>query len=414
MKTRVFKFKALLTDKQKQLFSETEKEQQLFFNYSLNCLYHQYGIKKINRFFPKGMKKNYLISKLRKEAQQKGILNKSHSQISDATLKNLLVNFEQYRKHLWGLSTNKDEDWKVKNQNWYKRKRVNFVKEKRVALRIPNNNQTKILSKREIKIQAFGIIKIKGSLEGLDKYKISLVTIKPFKNGTYQLQITLFYNSEKDKTITGKSIKGYDWGIKDNNVMIADDGQIITLNQQIDNKLLFIQNKINYLNSKISRTNPNSKLYQKLQQLKNKWFTKRVNISNQELWRIANLISNQSDIIAVEDLKSQTMRNKSNKFNYKLSIRQPGKLIHYIECVVNRKNKLLIKVNPYKTSQYDFETGEVSKKDLSIREYINRNGNLVDRDVNAAKNIKHWALNPLEHIGYKTKQLNKNEIITVI
>ena len=29
MKTRVFKFKALLTDKQKQLFSETEKEQQL-------------------------------------------------------------------------------------------------------------------------------------------------------------------------------------------------------------------------------------------------------------------------------------------------------------------------------------------------------------------------------------------------
>ena len=47
MKTRVFKFKALLTDKQKQLFAETEKEQQLFFNYSLNCLYHQFGIKKI-------------------------------------------------------------------------------------------------------------------------------------------------------------------------------------------------------------------------------------------------------------------------------------------------------------------------------------------------------------------------------
>lgn len=414
MKTRVFKFKALLTDKQKQLFSETEKEQQLFFNYSLNCLYHQYGIKRINRFFPKGMQKNYLISKLRKEAQQKGVLNKSHSQISDATLKNLLVNFEQYRKHLWGLSINKDDDWKDKNPNWYKRKRVNFVKEKKMALRIPNNNQTKILSKREIKVQHFGVIKITGSLENLNKYKISLVTIKPFKNGTYQLQITLFYNSEKDKTLTGKYIKGYDWGIKDNNVMIADDGQIIILNQQIDNKLISIQNKINHINTKISKTNPKSKLYKNLQQLKNKWFAKRVNVSNQELWRIANLISNQSDIIAVEDLKSKTMRNKSNKFNYKLSIRQPGKLIHYLECVVNRNNKLLIKVNPYKTSQYDFETGEVIKKDLSIREYINSNGNLIDRDVNAAKNIKHWALNPLEHIGYKTKQLNKNEIISVI
>jgi Transposase and inactivated derivatives len=315
---------------------------------------------------------------------------------------------------LWGLSINKDEDWKKKNTNWYKRKRVNFIKEKKIALRIPNNNQTKIISKREIKIQAFGIIKIKGSLEGLDKYKISLVTIKPFKNGTYQLQITLFYNSEKDKTLAGKSIKGYDLGIKNNNVMIADDGQIITLNQQIDNKLISIQNKINHINTKISKTNPKGNLYKKLQQLKNKWFAKRVNISNQELWRIANLISNQSDIIAVEDLKSKTMRNKTNKFNYKLSIRQPGKLIHYIECVANRNNKLLIKVNPYKTSQYDFETGEVSKKDLSIREYINSNGNLVDRDVNATKNIKHWALNPLEHIGYKTKQLKKNEIITVI
>ena len=161
MKTRVFKYKALLTDKQKQLFSETEKEQQLFFNYSLNCLYHQYGIKRINRFFPKGMQKNYLISKLRKDATQKGILNKSHSQISDATLKNLLVNFEQYRKYLWGLSINKDDDWKGKNPNWYKRKRVHFIKERKMALRIPNNNQTKILSKKEIKIQAFGIIKIK-------------------------------------------------------------------------------------------------------------------------------------------------------------------------------------------------------------------------------------------------------------
>jgi Transposase and inactivated derivatives len=414
LKTRVFKFKALLTDKQKQLFSETEKEQQLFFNYSLNCLYHQYGIKKINRFFPKGMQKNYLISKLRKEAQQKGILNKSHSQISDATLKNLLVNFEQYRKYLWGLYINKDDDWKDKNPNWYKRKRVNFIKEKKMALRIPNNNQTKILSKREIKVQHFGVIKLTGSLKGLDKYKISLVTIKPFKNGTYQLQITLFYNSEKDKTLTGKSVKGYDWGIKDNNVMIADDGQIITLNSQVDNALLSIQNKINLFNKKISKTNPKSNLYQKLQKLKNKWLVKRVNVSNQELWRIANLISNQSDVIAVEDLKSKTMRNKSNKFNYKLSLRQPSKLIHYLECVVNRNNKLLIKVNPYKTSQYDFETGEVSKKDLSIREYVNSKGYLVDRDVNAAKNIKNWALNPLEHIGYKTKQLNKNEIITVI
>ena len=85
MKTKVFKFKALLTDEQKELFSSTEKEQGPFFNYALNTLYHQYGIKRINRFFPKGMQKNYLISKLRKEAQQKGILNKSHSQISDAT-----------------------------------------------------------------------------------------------------------------------------------------------------------------------------------------------------------------------------------------------------------------------------------------------------------------------------------------
>ena len=415
---KVVKFKADLTGQQIELFEKTNLEQVRLFNFALNYLYKKFSYKKIEKFLPTGQKANFLIADIRKRAKEKGILAISHSQISDQTIKGLITNFSQYRKHIYGLNhmsdNKKEEYYKKHKKSWYKAKRVNFIKDlnKVFTLRIPNNNQTRILSSNKIKIQAFKDIKIKGRFNQYQNYKISLVNLKRFKNGTFELQVTLAYNTEKPK-LTKKSLNsleshGYDWGLKGQSSMISDDGLKINFRDKTDHKLEELLLKIRRTGRKLSKEKKNSNTYNQLQQSLNKFYAKRSNIVKQELWMIANTIIERSDIIIIEDLTPKSMRYKTGEnkgFNRKLSLRQPGQLIQYIQSSCDRHNKLLIKVNPYKTSQVDFETKEVNKKDLSVREYINSLGNKVDRDINAAKNIKYWGLNPEEHIGFKENKL---------
>ena len=420
---KVVKFKAELTDQQIELFEKTNLEQVRLFNFALNYLYKKFSYKEIDKFLPTGQEANFLIADIRKKAKEKGILSISHSQISDQTIKGLITNFSQYRRHIYGLNNmsdkQKDDYQKKYNKPWYKAKRINFIKDdhKSLTLRIPNNNQTKIISSNKIKLQAFKTIKIKGRFDQYQHYKISLVNLKRFKNGAFELQLTLSYDSIKPKT-TNKSLNsltshGYDWGLKGQSAMISDDGLIVSFKESTDQKLEDLLLKIKRTNHKLSKQKPNSNTYNQLQQSLNKFYAKRSNIVKQELWMITNTIIERSDIIIIEDLTPKSMRYKSGKnkgFNRKLALRQPAQLIQYIQSSCDRNNKLLIKVNPYKTSQVDFETKEVNKKELSVRVYTNSLGNKIDRDINAAKNIKYWGLNPKEHIGFKENKVTLENI----
>ena len=103
------------------------------------------------------------------------------------------------------------------------------------------------------------------------------------------------------------------------------------------------------------------------------------------------------DVIVMEDLKVKNMMK-----NYKLSraVANAGwrSMRTMLEYKTKWYGKELIVIDPAYTSQVDFETGEIQKKGLQIREYTNSNGTLVDRDVNAAKNILKWGLDPKTRI----------------
>lgn len=67
-----------------------------------------------------------------------------------------------------------------------------------------------------------------------------------------------------------------------------------------------------------------------------------------------------------------------------------------LQYKVDWYGKQAIGVAPAYTTQTDYETGEVVKMPLDVRKYVNSLGHVIDRDLNAALNIRDKALATLQ------------------
>jgi len=72
-----------------------------------------------------------------------------------------------------------------------------------------------------------------------------------------------------------------------------------------------------------------------------------------------------------------------------------GMLDGFIEYKAQKAGKTFIKVNPAYTSQRCSNCGAIVQKDLSVRVHKCKCGLEIDRDVNAAINIKYDGLKQL-------------------
>ena len=120
---------------------------------------------------------------------------------------------------------------------------------------------------------------------------------------------------------------------------------------------------------------------------------KERNQRNDYIQKYTTKLVKEFDTIVIEDLKVSNMR-KNHKLARAVANAGWRSLRTMLEYKTAWYGKELIVINPAYTSQVDFETGEIQKKSLKIREYVNSNGTLVDRDVNASKNILKWGLYP--------------------
>lgn len=99
------------------------------------------------------------------------------------------------------------------------------------------------------------------------------------------------------------------------------------------------------------------------------------------------------DIIVMEDLKSSNMM-KNHNLARAIANASWRKMHDMLEYKTKWYGKNLVVIDSKYTSQVDFETGEIVKKPLDVRKYTNSLGHIFDRDVNAAKNILSWGINP--------------------
>ena len=96
---------------------------------------------------------------------------------------------------------------------------------------------------------------------------------------------------------------------------------------------------------------------------------------------------------------------QSRGFNRRLALVKPDRLSEITTWAAQRAGTTLLKVDPYHTSQVEFgqHPSTAKKRGLSEREWTSPfTGELIDRDINAAKNILAWGLNPSDHAKHIT------------
>jgi putative transposase len=106
------------------------------------------------------------------------------------------------------------------------------------------------------------------------------------------------------------------------------------------------------------------------------------------LHKVSHKLISEYDIIAVEDLNVKGMV-KNHKLAKHISDAAWGTFVRMLEYKADWNDKQIIKINRfYPSSKTCHECGWINQDlNLSMREWTCKNGHVLDRDLNAAKNI---------------------------
>jgi putative transposase len=189
---------------------------------------------------------------------------------------------------------------------------------------------------------------------------------------------------------TGKTI-GIDLGI--NSFVTLDDSTKYYHSKSYKTSLEKLQIRQRKLSLK--KLESNNRLKQK--KIVIKTHEKIANIREDFQHKLANKLLKEYDKICIEDLDIKNML-KANNFKVKKSNIQDaswGKFVDKLVYKAESAGKLIVKVDPTNTSKTCSSCGNIKVNlTLSNRTYCcSKCGNKIDRDVNAALNIKRLGIN---------------------
>ena len=150
-------------------------------------------------------------------------------------------------------------------------------------------------------------------------------------------------------------------------------------------------------------TTPKSKRYLKQQLKVAKIHEKIANSRSDYIHKITNEITNQYDVICIEDLNVKGMI-KNHKLSKHIADVAWGELRRQLEYKSERKGKILIKVDRWLPSSQTCSSclSPTGKKPLNVRKFTCPIcGTTHDRDNNAAKIIEYFGLLIFFTLGYK-------------
>ena len=183
-------------------------------------------------------------------------------------------------------------------------------------------------------------------------------------------------------SINPTSIVGLDLGIKD--FIVTSNGE------KLKNEVKINEKRLKGLQKWLSRCKPGSKNRYKVKLKIQRLYLKIRNARKHMIYKLANNILKENDIVAVEslDVKSMYQVHKIAKHLKNLPIRE---LIRVLKYKSNWLGKKVIEINKYYPSSQccnrcDYKNEEV--KDLSVRKWTCPKCGLIhDRDINASINI---------------------------
>ena len=226
------------------------------------------------------------------------------------------------------------------------------------------------------------------------------------KNNKYYIAITFDDNIPTSEPVVAKNSIGLDMGI---NSLIATSKDVKIENPRYTAKYA---RQLKLASRHLSRKQhsrkkgdniPKSKRYLKQQAKVAKIHEKIANSRSDYIHKITNEITNQYDVICIEDLNVKGMI-KNHKLSKHIADVAWGELRRQLEYKSERKGKILIKVDRWLPSSQTCSSclSLTGKKPLNIRKFTCPIcGTTHDRDNNAAKIIEYFGLLIFFTLGYK-------------
>lgn len=244
-----------------------------------------------------------------------------------------------------------------------------------------------------IKLPKIGAVRIAMERQLPKDSKIKNVTISKTKTNKYFVSINFEYHKEIDK-VTPETYIGLDYSPK--YMYVDSNGDT----PGVPKPYKTYEGKISHEQRKLSRMIHDSNNYKKQRLKMNKIYEKVANIRKDFAHKMSRKITNSYDVVCVEDLNlieiSKEHRNaKGNKFklgkvNYDNGW---GMTRNMIEYKMKEDGKHFIKANKYfPSTQLCSSCGNKKVMGIEDRMYECNCGESIDRDLNAALNLKQYAI----------------------
>ena len=212
------------------------------------------------------------------------------------------------------------------------------------------------------------------------KGKMGKCTLSKTPTGKYFVSI-LSKEKYRPKEKTG-AVCGIDLGLK--NFAITSDGVRFKNNRYIKQYEKDLAKAQKHLSRKSKGSNSSEKQRRKTARIYEKIANSRID----NLHKISHQLISDYDIIALEDLNIKGMV-KNHKLAKHISDASWGTFVRLLEYKAEWNDKQVVKIGRfYPSSKTCCECGWINRDlNLSVRGWICKNGHVLDRDLNAAKNI---------------------------
>jgi len=233
-----------------------------------------------------------------------------------------------------------------------------------------------------------GSIKLRGIREMKGKPKTCAIRRSP--TGKWYASIMCEFEPQQlphsDKSV------GIDVGIR--TFAALNDGTLIENPRYLKHK----RKELFRVQRRLSKAKKGSLDREKKKRVVSKVYEIVANQRNDFTHKLSRALVNEYGTICVEDINKQKMFSDIKPFNFALDDVPWGQLFDKLVYKAEWAGRKLVKVNPAYTSQDCSACGRREKKALDDRMHVCPCGLVLDRDVNAARNILRLGLQSLSSV----------------
>ena len=234
-----------------------------------------------------------------------------------------------------------------------------------------------------LKLPKLGEVKIKQHRGIPDGHMLKSVTVSKTPSGKYFASILYEYKQETPQVIP-KEFIGLDFSMKE--LFLSSEGDSAKYPRYYRKMLDKLAKEQRKLSKCEKGSNNRNKQKLKVARLCEKIADQRKDF----LHKTSRQITNAYDVVCIEDLN---MKGMSQALNYGKSVADNGwgMFTVFLDHKLSEQGKQLIKIDKWFPSSKTCSKCGLVKNELSLSErtYICDCGNVLDRDINAAINIKH-------------------------